>query len=298
VNDRTRLTHEEAVELAAPFVLDALEPDEAEAVRDHLRTCSLGHEAFAELGSVVPALAETLDPVEPSAALKGRILAAAADDLVARTAVPAPAAAPAAAPPAAAPPAAAPPSPEPVQIDSRRRGPSPVSWFLVAAAGIAIVALVAVNLLTLGRLNSSEQYERDVAAVLEAGSQPGAVTAVLAPTESGGPRGLAAVSANGDVTMAMQDLAPTSGSEVYEGWAIVGDAAPVPLGGFTVGESGTGRLDGTGVPAEPGMTVALTREPGSGATTPTLPILAAGTAGAPSGASSLVVALALPEKTR
>jgi anti-sigma-K factor RskA len=98
--------------------------------------------------------------------------------------------------------------------------------------------------------------------------------------------------------MALQDLAPTSGNEVYEGWAIVGDTAPVPLGGFTVGEGGTGRLDGTGPPAQPGMTVALTREPGSGATTPTLPILAAGTAGAPSGAGGLVVALALPEKTR
>ena len=283
MSDRTRLTHDEAVELAAPFVLNALEPDEEEAVREHLRACPLPHEEFAELGSVVPVLAETLEPVEPPAALKGRILAAAADDLMARPVVPAT--------------AVAAPAPEPIQIDSRRR-PSPVSWFLVAAAGIAIVALVAVNLLTLGRLNSSEQYERDVAAVLEAGSQPGAVTAVLAPAESGGPRGLAAVSSNGAVTMAMQDLAPTSGNEVYEGWAIVGDAAPVPLGGFTVGESGTGRLDGTGVPAEPGMTVALTREPGSGATTPTLPILAAGTAGAPAGATGLVAGLAPGRETR
>ena len=286
MNDRTRLTHEEAVELAAPFVLNALEPDEEEAVRDHLRTCSLPHEEFAELGSVVPALAETLEPVEPPAALKSRILAAAAADLAGQPAAPAPAVVPAPSP-----------APEPIPIDSRRR-PSPVSWFLVAAAGIAIVALVAVNLLTLGRLNSSEQYERDVAAVLEAGSQPGAVTAVLAPAEPGGPKGLAAVSSNGDVTMAMQDLEPTSGSEVYEGWAIVGDAAPVPLGGFTVGEGGTGRLNGTGVPAEPGMTVALTREPGSGATTPTLPILAAGTAGAPAGAAGLVAALAPSIETR
>ena len=290
MSDRTRLTHEEAVELAAPFVLNALEPDEEEAVREHLRSCPLPHEEFAELGSVVPALAETLEPVEPPAALKGLILAAAADDLVARGA----AAAPVAALPESV---AAPPAPEPIQIDSRRR-PSPVSWFLVAAAGIAIVALVAVNLLTLGRLNSSEQYERDVAAVLEAGSQPGAVTAVLAPTESGGPRGLAAVSSNGDVTMAMQDLVPTSGNEVYEGWAIVGEAAPVPLGGFTVGEGGTGRLDGAGVPAQPGMTVALTLEPGSGATTPTLPILAAGTAGTPAGATGLVAALAPRLETR
>jgi Anti-sigma-K factor rskA/Putative zinc-finger len=297
VNDPTRLTHEEAVELAAPFVLNALEPDEEEAVREHLRGCPLPHEEFAALGSAVPALAETIEPIEPPAALKGRILAAAAADLAAREAAPARAVAPpsrSVAPPSRS---VAPPAPEPIPIDSRRR-PSPVSWFLVAAAGIAIVALVAVNLLTLGRLNSSEQYERDVAAVLEAGSQPGAVTAVLAPTESGGPRGLAAVSSSGDVTMAMQDLAPTSGNEVYEGWAIVGDAAPVPLGGFTVGEGGTGRLDGTGVPAEPGMTVALTREPGSGATTPTLPILAAGTAGAPAGATGLIAVLASPDKTR
>ena len=186
MNDRTRLTHEEAVELAAPFVLNALEPDEEEAVREHLRSCSLPHEEFAELGSVVPALAETVEPVEPPAALKGRILAAAADDLAAREALPVP--------------VAASPATEPIQIDSRRR-PSPVSWFLVAAAGIAIVALIASNLLALGRLDASEQFERDVAAVLEAGSQPGALTAVLAPTEPDGPRGLAAVSSTGELTM-------------------------------------------------------------------------------------------------
>jgi len=141
VNDRTRLTHEEAVERAAPFVLNALEPDEEEAVREHLRSCSLPHNEFAELGSVVPALAVTVAPVEPPAALKGRILAAAADDLAAREALPAPVAAPHAT--------------EPIQIDSRRR-PSPVSWFLVAAAGIAIVALIASNLLALGRLGASD----------------------------------------------------------------------------------------------------------------------------------------------
>ena len=274
MTDERRLTHDEAVELAAPYVLGALEPEEDAAVREHLRSCPESHAEFEELGSVVPALAEAVEPAEPSAALKSRILAAAAAE---RTG-PAPVVS---APVIAAPVVAAPVAAEaPIPIDSRRQGPSPVSWFLVAAAGIAVVALVAVNLLTLGRLNASEQYARDVAAVLETGSQPGAVTAVLAPTEGGGPRGLAAVGPDGTVTMAVQDLDPTSGSEVYEGWAIVGDAAPVPLGGFTVGDGGTGRLDGTGVPAEPGVTLALTREPGPGAQTPTLPILTAGIAGA------------------
>ena len=168
----------------------------------------------------------------------------------------------------------------------------------MAAAGIAIVALIASNLLALGRLGASEQFERDVAAVLEAGAQPGALTAVLAPTEPDGPRGLAAISSTGELTMAVQDLDPTTGNEVYEGWVIVGDAAPAPLGGFTVGDPGTGRLDSSGLPVEPGMTLALTREPASGATTPTLPILAAGTAAAPAGAGGLVAALAPRLETR
>jgi anti-sigma factor RsiW len=261
MTDERGLTHDEAVELAAPFVLGALEPDEEAAVREHLRTCSQSHAQFEELGSVVPALAEAVESVEPPPALKARILAAAAADRAPDVVVASP-----------------PPLVVPIPIEAHRRGPSPVSWVLVAAAGIAIVALVAVNLLTLGRLNASEQHARDVAAVLETGSQPGAVTAVLAPTEAGGPRGLAAVGTDGALTMAVQDLQPTSGSEVYEGWAIVGDEAPVPIGSFTVGDSGTGRLDGTGVPAEPGVTLALTREPGPGAQTPTLPILTAGTA--------------------
>jgi anti-sigma factor RsiW len=279
MTETQRLSHDEAVELAAPYVLGALEPGDEAAIREHLQTCPESHAEFEELGSVVPALAEAFEPVEPPAALKSRILAAAAAE---RTG-PAPVvSAPVVAAPVAMTPVTTPapaPAEAPIPIDSRRRGPSPVSWFLVAAAGIAVVALVAVNLLTLGRLNASEQYARDVAAVLEVGSQPGAVTAVLAPTEDGGPRGLGAVGPDGTVTMAIQDLDPTSGSEVYEGWAIVGDAAPVPLGGFTVGDGGTGRLDGTGVPAEPGVTLALTREPGPGAQTPTLPILTAGVAG-------------------
>jgi hypothetical protein len=272
MTDVRRLTHDEAVELAAPYVLGALEPDEEAAVRVHLRTCPESHAEFEEVGSVVPALAEAVEPVEPPAALKSRILAAAA----AERAGPAPVVADQAPEPVPTPA----PLGLPVPIDSRRRGPRPVSWFLVAAAGIAVVALVGMNLLTLGRLNASEQFARDVAAVLEAGSEPGAVTAVLAPAETDGPRGLASVLPDGTVAMAVQGLAPTTGNEVYEGWAILGDAPPMPLGGFTVGDGGTGRLDGTGPPAEPGMTIALTREPSPGASTPTLPILTAGVAGA------------------
>ncbi|HEX5589656.1 MAG TPA: zf-HC2 domain-containing protein, partial [Candidatus Limnocylindrales bacterium] len=52
-------------DLAAGFVLGALTPDEAAAVRAHLATCPEAHEEIAELGGVVPYLAESLEPVEP-----------------------------------------------------------------------------------------------------------------------------------------------------------------------------------------------------------------------------------------
>jgi anti-sigma-K factor RskA len=251
-----QLTCDEIRELAAPFVLGALDAEEAEAVVAHLSECPEAHEEFAELGSVVPALAESLEPVEPPAALKGRILEAAAADLEARAGVPH------------------------VAIQPRRRL---VEWALAAAAVIAIVALVGSNLL--GRPDAGDTYARDVAAVLEAASEPGALTVVLTAPEAGGPRGLAAIRADGRLTLAMQDLAPTSGDQVYEAWVLVGDAPPAPVGGFRVGDAGTGRLDGTGLPAEFGVSLALTLEPAPGAQTPTLPILAGGMAVPATGAA-------------
>ena len=91
--------------------------------------------------------------------------------------------------------------------------------------------------------------------------------------------GLAAVDAAGKLTMAMQDLAPTSGSTVYEAWVIGGGGTPVPLGSFTVGATGSASFAASGLPTSPGIVLALTREPGPGATTPTVPIISKGVAG-------------------
>ena len=51
-----------------------------------------------------------------------------------------------------------------------------------------------------------------------------------------------------------------------------------PLGDFTVGSGGTGSLEASGAPSTPGVVLALTLEPQSGATTPTLPIISKGVA--------------------
>ena len=75
----------------------------------------------------------------------------------------------------------------------------------------------------------------------------------------------------------MRDLAPTSGSQVYEAWAIGADGVPVPLGGSTVGSAGTAFFTGTGVSAAPGVVLALTLEPGPGATVPSSTPISTGT---------------------
>jgi hypothetical protein len=163
-----------------------------------------------------------------------------------------------------------------------------MGWALRVAAVLAVVVLGGWNVLLQGRLEASEAYNRDVAAVLDIAAQPGAMTAILAPQTPNGPRGIAALTPSGALTLAVRDLGPTSGSQVYETWAIVGDEAPVALGGFTVGAAGTGRFEGDNVPAQAGLTVALTLEPSAGATAPSSPPVAAGAMGAPPADEALV----------
>jgi anti-sigma-K factor RskA len=76
----------------------------------------------------------------------------------------------------------------------------------------------------------------------------------------------------------MRDLAPTAGSTVYEAWVIASDGVPRPLGSFTVGGNGTAYFEAKGSPVEASLILAVTREPRTGAQTPTLPIVSSGTA--------------------
>jgi len=261
------LTCDEVREMAGAFVLGALEPAEKAAVRAHLASCDDAHVEIAELGGVLPVLAESVPLVEPPDGLKTRLMAAAAADLERRDERPVATAAGAV--------------PFALPVASEREGgrtrASAGTWALRIAAVIAIVALGGWNLLLQSQLNAANSYEQSVAAVIAVAAQPGSLTAVLS-ADGGTGSGLAAVDASGNVTMALQDLAPTSGSTVYQAWVIGADRTPVPLGSFTVGASGTASFAASGLPTSPGIVLALTSEPGPGATTPTLPIISKGVA--------------------
>ena len=274
------LTCSNVADLAPAFVLGSLGPSESDAVRRHLVDCPELHAEMAELNSVIPALFATVEQVEPPAGLKARIMAAAAADLAARQGAVAP---PAGAPPAVAPSAPAQPRPS---AEAPRRGwdlgalfRRPVWAAVAAAALVAAVALGAWNAQLRDQVAGLEAYRNGVVQVLDQAAQPGAQLAVLtAPAGTGGPSGLAAVAADGSVAMVMRDLTPTTGSQVYEAWLIAGKEAPVPIGGFTVGGNGFASFIAAHAALGEGVVVALTLEAHEGAQTPTLPIIALGTA--------------------
>lgn len=271
---------DDARDLAPGFVLGALGSDETSAVRAHLATCDQLHAEFAELGGVVPYLADSLDPVEPPAGLRPRLLAAAAAERpgMGQGSTEAPVAAV----------AATPLIPFPTAVDREQRvatrAQTPGSWLLRIAAVLAIAVFGAWNLQLQARLSgvegdlaAAQAYRAAVTAVLEVAGRPGAQSGFLAAADPGSKATGVVAASGGSVVLAVQNLAPTGGTAVYEAWVIVGDAAPVPVGSFQVGVGGTGVFRGSTALATSGAIVALTLEPAPGATTPTLPVLTLGT---------------------
>lgn len=296
------MTCEEARDLAAGYVLGALERSEEAAVRAHLATCDQPHPEFAALGGVVPAILEDeladLELVEPPASLRDRIVAAAAADLAANpratttsSAAPAgPSVVTATASPVRARPApttSSPSGPTPFPSAAERtaragrRGTGAFDWALRIAAVIAILAAGAWTLNLQGQLDRARAFDQAVAAVVGAAAQPGAKTAVLAEQPNQHGSGIAAISADGSVVLALHDLQATSGSQSYTAWVIVGSAAPINVGDFSVDASGTRAFTTKPAATPEGATIAVTLEPNAGNSAPKGPIVSAGQAAAP-----------------
>jgi Anti-sigma-K factor rskA/Putative zinc-finger len=271
-----------ARDLAPAFVLGALERDEERALREHLATCSQPHPEFEAFGGIAQYFDETVELIEPPASLKARVLAAAAAEPRAGRAAATEVATGAPPLPVAAPPILAPTrdAPRREAAPTRPRERSRTRWLLAIAAVVAIAALGGWNVLLQLQLGAARDYDRAVATVLDVAARQGSQTAILSGDGGAGPRGIAAMAADGSVAIAMRDLEPTSGSAVYEAWVIGPSGTPAPIGSFHVAANGTASLTARATPAN-GATIALTREPGPGATAPTLPIVSKGVATAP-----------------
>jgi len=252
------MDHDDAEELAAPFVLGALDAASAAALRAHLATCERPHPEIAELGGVVGYLNDVPEPIEPADALGARIMTAVRNDGQPDANAPA----------------------RPAGRAGARLGRVPGWWRAVAVVALALaVVLGATTVQLAGRLADSQAYADQLTQAAALAATPGSRTTPMVPAVQGGPSGVAVVTPTAPGRVVLSGLAPVSGSQVYEVWLIGGDGRPVPAGALHATGAGTGWLDTLAPVAAGPVTVAVTREPGPGATTPTLPILTSGAAG-------------------
>lgn len=236
-------------EAAGAFVLGALEQDEVEAIRRHLATCTRGHPELAELGGVVPYLALVAEPLEPSDDVRRRIF----EQLSGHA------------------------SRRPVASGRPGFGSGRVRWAAFALVAALMLGIGGAALL-LGRIGDTGAYAAQEAAAAALAAQPGSRSLDLVPAATGGPSGTAVVGADGHGIVLLHGLPATTGRQVFEVWLIASDSgAPAPAGPLNTTADGRGWLET--LAGRGGLTVAITREPGPGATTPTLPILASGTTG-------------------
>lgn len=255
------LSHDEALELAGLYALDALTPDEKAAVDAHVAACALDHSEIAELGGVTPALATSVEPIEAPTALKASVLAAYRTDVAS-----APALAPAPAPKAAG----AVRRDVVVPAPAARRWQAP-NWMGWAAAALALVLLAVLSVYGLNlrqQADQANQRAQQIAAAVAAMSAPGSQVAILHGTGSAADvNGFAAFPASGGGYMVMTDVPDAPSGMTYQAWYIV-DGTPSSAGLMAVGPDGN--LVASGLQPLPGtQVVAVTLEPSGGSDQPT-----------------------------
>jgi len=261
VPDRHSLSHDEAMELAGLYVLDVLEPAEADAMAGHLATCPEPHDEVAQLGSITPALAALIEPVDAPPALKARVMAAVASQPqgsadvasvapVARVLIPGPRRADA-----------------PVQPRSQQR--SWLQWGLAAAAVLVIAALGAWNLALQSQADETQQRTALIARAISLSADPAADVARMRGTgPAQGASGFAVFPADGPGYIVLVDLPPAPAGETWQVWSML-DGQATSAGLISVGADGYAVL--SGLQRLPGMdAVALTRERAGGADQPTM----------------------------
>ena len=284
------LTCDEIRDLAAPFVLDALDAAEMGAIREHLATCAEPHPEFAELGSVLPVLAASVPMVEPPAALKSRIMAAAAAELANRSRPDRPDRANAA-----------------PRGERRARGERHPSDRCCGH-----------DLEQADRLRGRDAapgwrpIDRDVDHAHRGGARDRPARRLEPPApgparEREGVRGQRRCRPAGRWRGGLVDSRPRTAGRAgpvrprgcqrvgsrdardarsarhqrrpgLRAWVIGSDGVPVALGGFQVDAAGIASFSADGVPAQDGIVLALTLEPGPGATAPSSAPVSLGTA--------------------
>jgi anti-sigma factor RsiW len=201
-------------ELTGALALGAVDADEALAAREHLETCPEPHAELRSLLGADAVLAAGVEPMQPSAALRDRLM-----DSVART------------PQRAVTPEAV--APREPSVEQR---PGWLDWLSPQVARplamAAVVALIAVG--AWGFSLSSQLGERDRALRQVADAIAGGEVAFRVDGDAG--RGYVVDTPGSGSSFVVADLDPLPAGKLYELWLIGPDGAPVDVGTFRPGD--------------------------------------------------------------
>ena len=207
----SEMTHSQVEELAAAFALGALDRDEDLAVRAHLADC---HETHPEMEAALGAgtvLAESLEPVAPSAALRDRLVAT----IEATPRAPARQAA----------------------LPSADQSPATVrhGWLDWLSPGVArplavaaVAAVIAIGAWGLGLQSQLDQ--RDAALRAVANAIAGGEVAFRIAGEAG--RGYVVETPGQGAALVVADIQELPADRLYELWLIDAAGTPVAVGTF------------------------------------------------------------------
>jgi len=189
---------DQAEELLGAYALDALSAPEAADVENHLAGCAEHRQMAAELRETVSLLALAVDEREPSAELRGRVIAS----IKAAATEPAPV-----------------PEPVPVVMPIRRAPRLPRWAPRPALAAMAAAALLAVGIGTYAGYRLGVDSAPAVAYRFSGG--------LLAPTAQAS---LVYLRDRHQAVLAVNGLPPLAPGQVYEMWLIEPNGTPVPEG--------------------------------------------------------------------
>jgi len=227
-------------ELSAGYALDALDPEEREAFERHLAGCPECQEEVASFWEVAGALAVAADGPAPSQELRDRILA---DARAEKQTV--------------------------VSLDSRRRF-SPVLAAVTAVTAVAAAVAIGLGIYAVSLSNDLNSTRSALTAQENAAALLADSSATSVALQSG--TGRLVVGNDGEAVLVLDDLPPAPAGKTYQAW-IVDDQMPVSAGTFV--SSGDRAVVPIPQAVPNGAVVAVTIEESGGASSPTLPPLAA-----------------------